>query len=119
MSIIAIWDGGLAIHGGILGGLLFGLVYCKVEHYQLLHLSDIILPNVLLAQAIGRWGNYFNQEAYGNVVSERYFDGIMEYEEFGRLSEPGLEEEWIREMIHIAHEEGMAVMVHEIGRAHV
>lgn len=79
MSIIAIWDGGLAIHGGILGGLLFGLVYCKVEHYQLLHLSDIILPNVLLAQAIGRWGNYFNQEAYGNVVSERYFDGILSF----------------------------------------
>ena len=42
--------------------------------------------------------------------------GIMEYEEFGRLSEPGLEEEWIREMIHIAHEEGMAVMVHGNGR---
>lgn len=42
--------------------------------------------------------------------------GIMEYEEFGRLSEPGLEKEWIREMIHIAHEEGMAVMVHGNGR---
>ncbi|MGN1398429.1 MAG: prolipoprotein diacylglyceryl transferase [Erysipelotrichaceae bacterium] len=79
LSIIAIWDGGLAIHGGILGGLLFGLVYCKLEHYQLFHLTDIILPNVLLAQAIGRWGNYFNQEAYGNVVSERYFDGILSF----------------------------------------
>ena len=42
--------------------------------------------------------------------------GIMEYEEFGRLSEPGLEADWIREMIHIAHEEGMAVMVHGNGR---
>ena len=41
--------------------------------------------------------------------------GIMEYEEFGRLSEPGLEEEWIREMIHIAHEEGFPVMAHTNG----
>ena len=41
--------------------------------------------------------------------------GIMEYEEYGRLSEPGLETDWIREMVHIAHEEGMAVMVHGNG----
>ena len=42
--------------------------------------------------------------------------GIMEYEEYGRLSEPGLETDWIREMVHIAHEEGMAVMVHGNGK---
>ena len=64
-EIIAIWHGGLAIHGGILGGLIAGYLSCR--HYKLdfWQTADIISPWVALAQAIGRWGNFFNQEAFG------------------------------------------------------
>ncbi len=79
ISIIEIWDGGLAIQGGLIAGILFAIIYCKIEHYQFWHLADIVMPNVLLAQACGRWGNFFNQEAYGNVVKESYFDGILSF----------------------------------------
>ncbi|MDO4378904.1 MAG: prolipoprotein diacylglyceryl transferase [Erysipelotrichia bacterium] len=79
LSIIEIWDGGLAIQGGLIAGAIFALIYCKIEHYQFWHLADIVMPNVLLAQACGRWGNYFNQEAYGNIVRESYFDGILSF----------------------------------------
>lgn len=79
ISIIEIWDGGLAIQGGLFTGILFAIIYCKIEHYQFWHLADIVMPNVLLAQAFGRWGNFFNQEAYGNIVKESYFDGILSF----------------------------------------
>ncbi|HHY36096.1 MAG TPA: prolipoprotein diacylglyceryl transferase [Firmicutes bacterium] len=60
-----IWKGGLSIHGAIIGGLLAG--YAMARHYRLpfLKLADIAAPCFILGQAIGRWGNYFNQEAYG------------------------------------------------------
>lgn len=67
-EIIAIWHGGLAIHGGLIGGALAILLGCK--HYQISfwQFVDILVPFVALGQAIGRWGNFFNQEAYGYEV---------------------------------------------------
>ncbi len=79
VSIIRIWDGGLAIQGGLFGALLFILFYTKRKGVQFLHLVDIVMPKVLIAQAIGRWGNFFNQEAYGNIVDESYFNGILSF----------------------------------------
>lgn len=79
LSIIEIWDGGLAIQGGLFAGIVFAIIYCKIEGYQFWHLADIVMPNVLLAQACGRWGNFFNQEAFGNIVNESYFDGILSF----------------------------------------
>ncbi|HPW52962.1 MAG TPA: prolipoprotein diacylglyceryl transferase [Erysipelotrichaceae bacterium] len=79
ISIIRIWDGGLAIQGGLVAGASFIYFHTKRNGVQFLHLADIVLPNVLIAQAIGRWGNFFNQEAYGNVVDESYFDGILSF----------------------------------------
>lgn len=79
IRIIQIWNGGLAIHGGVAGGVLFGWLYCRKHNYSLMHLLDLIMPHVLLAQAIGRWGNFANQEAYGPVVEESFFRFIPSF----------------------------------------
>ena len=76
-QIIRIWDGGLAIHGGFIAGLITALVYCKIKNVSFLKVADAIAPNVLLAQAIGRWGNFVNQECYGIIVDESFYTGIL------------------------------------------
>lgn len=58
-------EGGLAIHGGVLGGVLAAYVYVRYRRVNFWQWADIAAPSLILAQAIGRWGNYFNQEAYG------------------------------------------------------
>lgn len=65
MSIFNIRGGGLAIHGGLIAGILVAIVFCEAKHIKLLDLGDLVLPTVALAQAIGRWGNFFNSEAHG------------------------------------------------------
>lgn len=79
ISIIQIWKGGLAIHGAVIGGLAYIIWYCKKHHYSAMHLTDIVLPHVLLAQAIGRWGNFANFECFGPAVEESYYDGILSF----------------------------------------
>ena len=64
-KIAAVWEGGLAIHGGLLGGLLGGGVYALRRHLPLARYLDVCAPSLILGQAIGRWGNFFNQEAFG------------------------------------------------------
>lgn len=64
-SILAIRSGGLAIHGGIIAGVLTAVIFCKVKKISLLDMCDLIFPQVALGQAIGRWGNFFNSEAHG------------------------------------------------------
>lgn len=64
-SVFKIWNGGLAIYGGIIGAVLTAIVYCKVKKIKLLDLLDYCVPFLALGQAIGRWGNFFNREAYG------------------------------------------------------
>lgn len=68
-QIVAIWNGGMAIHGAIIAGLLFLWRYAKKTPRPLFFWLDLIAPVVLLGQAIGRWGNYFNQELYGYPTS--------------------------------------------------
>ena len=63
--IIAIWQGGIAIHGAIIGGTLAALIFAKVNRISFWQLADLIAPSVILGQAIGRWGNFFNSEAFG------------------------------------------------------
>jgi phosphatidylglycerol:prolipoprotein diacylglycerol transferase len=63
--IFAVWEGGLAIHGGLIGGLLTGGAYVWAKGLPLLTYLDIVAPSLLLGQAIGRWGNFFNEEAFG------------------------------------------------------
>ncbi|MDL2257687.1 prolipoprotein diacylglyceryl transferase [Eubacteriales bacterium OttesenSCG-928-K08] len=69
ISMLYIWEGGLAIFGGIIGGIIGMLIYAKVKKISFLKLADVIAPGVLLAQALGRWGNFFNQEAFGLPVT--------------------------------------------------
>lgn len=79
ISILRIWDGGLAIHGGLLFGLIFVYIYCTVKNISFMKMADYIPPAVLVAQAAGRWGNFFNKECHGQLVDESYFDGILSF----------------------------------------
>ena len=73
IQIIAIWQGGLGIYGGLLGGALGILLVCIRRRLRFLRLADSIAPGVLLGQAIGRWGNYFNQELYGGPTGSSWW----------------------------------------------
>ncbi len=69
LEIVQVYKGGLAIHGGIIFGLLYILYFCKKNQLNVLKILDIIVVGLILAQAIGRWGNFFNQEAYGSLTT--------------------------------------------------
>lgn len=75
LSILFTWEGGLAIHGGIIAATIFGLWYFRRHHVNILRIADAAFPSLMIAQAIGRWGNFLNQEAYGGVVSEQFYNG--------------------------------------------
>ena len=76
-EIVMIWHGGLAIHGGIIFGALFVYLYSRKNKLNFIELTDIILPGVIIAQGIGRWGNFFNQEAYGMMVSKGLLEKLL------------------------------------------
>ena len=65
LEIVKIWHGGLAIYGGLIGGLLAAFIVCKVEKINVLNLLDLCGMSFLIGQGIGRWGNFANQEAFG------------------------------------------------------
>jgi phosphatidylglycerol:prolipoprotein diacylglycerol transferase len=69
IKILYVWEGGLAIYGAVIGGIIAALIFCKWKKISLFVLLDILIPSLLLGQAIGRWGNFFNQEAYGPIVT--------------------------------------------------
>ncbi|HBV97026.1 MAG: diacylglyceryl transferase [Peptococcaceae bacterium BICA1-7] len=85
LSALAIWHGGLAIHGGIIGGVLVGLWYTRRHRLPLWNTADILAPSLIIGQAIGRWGNFINQEAHGGPVSESFinmFPGFIKNQMF-------------------------------------
>lgn len=67
-EILNIRQGGLAVYGGVIGGVLAGWIYCKAKRISFFKALDLVAPSLALGQAIGRWGNFFNQEAYGAAV---------------------------------------------------
>lgn len=69
-EIIKVWHGGLAIHGGIIAGILVVIYFCKKYKVNTLKILDICSVSVIIAQAIGRWGNFFNKEAYGPITTQ-------------------------------------------------
>lgn len=91
LSIFMIWKGGLAIYGGIIAAILYILYYCKKKGLDFIRVLDIYSLSLLLGQAIGRWGNFFNREAYGGkttlealqslhlprfIIDGMYIDGV-------------------------------------------
>lgn len=68
LSVFNIREGGLAIHGGLIAGIICAFFFCKYREIFVLNLADLILPAVALAQSIGRWGNFFNSEAHGGAT---------------------------------------------------
>lgn len=73
LSILRIWEGGLAIYGGVIAGAAAVLFYARRKKISALSLLDCLAPGLILAQAIGRWGNYFNMEAYGPEIQNSFF----------------------------------------------
>jgi phosphatidylglycerol---prolipoprotein diacylglyceryl transferase len=67
--IIAIWQGGIAIHGAIIGGVMAALIFGKLKQVSFWQLTDLVAPSLILGQAIGRWGNFFNSEAFGGPTN--------------------------------------------------
>lgn len=76
LEILEVWNGGLAIHGGILFGLLTVFLYTKKYKAKTLKVLDVLALGLILGQAIGRWGNFFNGEAYGAVVTLEYLQNL-------------------------------------------
>ncbi len=68
IRIFYVWEGGLAIYGGVIGGMIGGYIFSKKRNIPFLTIADMVVPSLILGQAIGRWGNFFNKEAYGNLV---------------------------------------------------
>ncbi|MDP3448671.1 MAG: prolipoprotein diacylglyceryl transferase [Eubacteriales bacterium] len=68
-KIIAINTGGLAIYGAVIGGFLAAFIFSKAAKFPFLKLIDLVIPSLILGQAIGRWGNFINQEAFGALVT--------------------------------------------------
>lgn len=75
-EIIAIWHGGIAIHGAIIGGVITAIIFTKKKGISFWKLADIIAPSLILGQAIGRWGNFMNQEAHGTEVTRTFLENL-------------------------------------------
>ncbi|HOG02108.1 MAG: Prolipoprotein diacylglyceryl transferase [Betaproteobacteria bacterium ADurb.Bin341] len=85
-KVLAINQGGLAIYGGVIGGIVAAVIFCKVKKFPILTLLDLAVPSLILGQAIGRWGNFVNQEAFGNIVTNpalQFFPVAVYIEEMG------------------------------------
>lgn len=75
-EIIRIWDGGIAIYGALIGAMAVIIWYCRKHFISVWLMLDVAAPTVILAQAIGRWGNFMNQEAFGRVTTLQFLQGL-------------------------------------------
>ncbi len=81
-DVFKIWEGGLAIYGGIIGGAIGVIIMAKVEKINFFSLADMISPAIMVGQILGRWGNFFNVEAYGSETTLPWRMGILKYGEW-------------------------------------
>lgn len=86
-DVINIRNGGLAIYGGVIGGCIAAFIVAKVKKISFLRILDTCAPTIILAQAIGRWGNFFNMEAYGEYTDSFFKMLIKKSEAGGVISE--------------------------------
>ncbi|WP_368645185.1 prolipoprotein diacylglyceryl transferase [Alkalibacterium putridalgicola] len=77
LSVFYIWEGGIAIYGGLILGFITMYWYSRKNDVPVWLLVDILAPHVMIAQAIGRWGNFVNQEAHGEAVSRQFLEGLQ------------------------------------------
>lgn len=75
-EILSIQNGGLAIYGGIIGAVITIIVFCLIKKISIIDMLDFLVPYLALGQAFGRWGNFFNGEAYGRIVSLNYLKSL-------------------------------------------
>lgn len=78
-ELFAVWNGGIAIHGAIIGSVLTVIIYTHIKKISFWQIVDILAPSLILGQAIGRWGNFMNQEAYGGPISENTYNNFHQY----------------------------------------
>lgn len=76
IDIFKVWEGGLAIHGGILAGLLCLIYFCKKNNINKLKMTDILVVSLIIGQILGRWGNFMNSEAYGPITSLSFLKSL-------------------------------------------
>ena len=86
LSVLYVWEGGLAIYGGVIGAALGILVFCKVKKISVGAILDIVALGFLIGQSVGRWGNFFNREAFGAETQSflrmglyNVYTGVTEY----------------------------------------
>ena len=77
ISMLYIWNGGLAIYGGVIGAVLGVLVFCKIKKLKVATILDMVLIGFLIGQSIGRWGNFFNREAFGAETDSLFRMGLL------------------------------------------
>ena len=92
LDAVAIWKGGLGIPGAVIGGAIALIIYAKRRHLNTLMWLDIATPGVALGQAIGRWGNFFNQELYGLPTNLPWKLPIIPYWTYARCLAQGLKD---------------------------
>ncbi|UJF27895.1 prolipoprotein diacylglyceryl transferase [Planococcus sp. 107-1] len=76
-DIIAIWNGGIAIHGALIASVIVAYIFTKRRNTSFLKVADILAPSILIGQAVGRWGNFINQEAHGGEVSRNFLENLF------------------------------------------
>ena len=80
--IYRIWDGGIAIYGGLIGAAITLIIFCKHRGISAWEFLDIVAPTVIMAQGIGRWGNFVNQEAHGVATSLAFLQNTLHLPHF-------------------------------------
>lgn len=78
-KVFAVWEGGIAIHGALIGAVLTAIVFTRLKNVSFWRVADILAPSLILGQAIGRWGNFMNQEAHGGPMSQAAYENFHQY----------------------------------------
>ncbi|EAA0122106.1 prolipoprotein diacylglyceryl transferase [Listeria monocytogenes] len=75
-EIVKIWHGGIAIYGALIGGVLTAIIFSRIKKISFWQLADVVAPSLIIAQAIGRWGNFMNQEAHGAETTRSFLESL-------------------------------------------
>jgi phosphatidylglycerol:prolipoprotein diacylglycerol transferase len=81
-EIFKVWHGGIAIYGALIGAIIAAFIYIRRKGYSFWRIADICAPSLIIGQAIGRWGNFMNQEAHGEPVSEAFLRNTLHLPNF-------------------------------------